>query len=59
MILQQQQQDSHLQRSFISSTAILQQPQITTVNHQSIKTETIHAKPFTININILDAAKND
>ncbi|CAF4368366.1 unnamed protein product [Rotaria magnacalcarata] len=38
MILQQQQQDSHLQRSFISSTAILQQPQITT-QKMIIKTE--------------------
>ncbi|CAF2134598.1 unnamed protein product [Rotaria magnacalcarata] len=42
---QQQQQDSHLQRSFISSTATLQQPQIITVNHQPIKTETIHTQP--------------
>ncbi|CAF3469297.1 unnamed protein product [Rotaria socialis] len=46
MILQQQQQqDSHSQRSFISSTATLQQPQIITVNHQPIKTETIHTQP--------------
>ena len=39
-----QQSDSLLQRSFLSSTT-LQQPQIITVNHQPIKTETIHTQP--------------
>jgi len=37
--------DSFLQRSFLSSTTTLQQPQIITVNHQPIKTETIHPHP--------------
>jgi hypothetical protein len=40
-----QQADSPLQRSFLSSTNSLQQPQIITVNHQPIKTETIHTHP--------------
>jgi len=40
------QPDSLLQRSFLSSaTTTLQQPQIITVNHQPIKTETIHTHP--------------
>ena len=37
--------DTSLQRSFLSSTTSLQQPQIITVNHQPIKTETIHTHP--------------
>ncbi|CAF2899112.1 unnamed protein product [Rotaria sp. Silwood2] len=40
-----QQSDSLSQRSFFSSTATLQQPQIIPVNHQPIKTETIHTQP--------------
>ncbi|CAF0799115.1 unnamed protein product [Rotaria sordida] len=40
-----QQSDSLSQRSFLSSTTTLQQPQIITVNHQPIKTETIHTQP--------------
>jgi hypothetical protein len=43
MILQPS--DSFLQRSFLTSTNSLQQPQIITVNHQPIKTETIHTHP--------------
>jgi hypothetical protein len=37
--------DSLLQRSLLGSTTTLQQPQIITVNHQPIKTETIHTHP--------------
>lgn len=37
--------DSILQRPFLSSSTTLQQPQIITVNHQPIKTETIHTQP--------------
>jgi hypothetical protein len=41
-----QQSDSFLQRSLLSSSSIpLQQPQIITVNHQPIKTETLHTHP--------------
>ena len=40
-----QQGDSPLQRSFLTPTNSLQQPQIITVNHQPIKTETIHTHP--------------
>ncbi len=43
MILQPS--DSLIQRSILSSTNSLQQPQIITVNHQPIKTETIHTHP--------------
>jgi hypothetical protein len=45
-----QQADSPLQRSFLSSTNSLQQPQIITVNHQPIKTETIHTHPSPLTI---------
>ncbi|UJR28048.1 hypothetical protein I4U23_009304 [Adineta vaga] len=37
--------DSLLQRSILSSTTTLQQPQIIAVNHQPIKTETLHTQP--------------
>jgi len=40
-----QQPDSFLQRSILSSTTSLQQPQIITVNHQPIKTETLNTHP--------------
>jgi len=40
-----QQSDSFLQRSLLSSSTPLQQPQIITVNHQPIKTETLHTHP--------------
>jgi hypothetical protein len=39
------QSDSLLQRSILSSGTTVQQPQIITVNHQPIKTETIHTHP--------------
>ena len=40
-----QQSDSPISRSFLPSNNSFQQPQIITVNHQPIKTETIHTHP--------------
>lgn len=47
MIIQQS-DGAPLQRSFLSSTNSFQQPQIITVNHQPIKTETIHTHPTSL-----------
>lgn len=47
MIIQPQ-TDSVLQRPFLTATNPLQSTQIITVNHQPIKTETLHTHPIPV-----------